>query len=76
MSIASGYALHLYCDASERMTRADRYATHGFKPGAQAEFYDEEKSACLKAARAAGWKFSLRTGKAFCPECVAKGITK
>lgn len=61
--IASGYTMDLYCDG-EGCTRG-KYELYPVNQS----FHDESKSACLRDARAAGWKISWRKQTAFCKHC-------
>lgn len=65
--MAACYDLRLECDA-EGGCNAGAYGSREV-----AEWNFETGGACRRAARRAGWKFSMRTGLCLCPKCAKRG---
>jgi len=73
--ILGGYALHLYCDNYEAENSG--VGNHDFPHEYDEfphEYIAETGGACRKEARQAGWKFNIKTDRAICPKCVARGL--
>lgn len=58
--IVGGYTLDLYCNTTNPKHEYNEFPH---------QFYAETGSECRAAARRAGWKLDLKTGKAWCPKC-------
>ncbi len=63
--MASGYSIHLYCDAigPEGLSRGP----HGYDEFPH-EFTGETFGECARSARRTGWRFK-RDGTHICPKC-------